>query len=142
MRFERDEIINLVKEKLAENGKKWSSTHRLAIDEVLDVVDKEVLENNEERLRQKASALDELERKLSNREATVRMEEHNMVKQINEVQKEKSALSELDDRAKRAYKFARCLTELYKGMDTDLMTCVSYGVWAYLSGEKLPDSDA
>lgn len=141
MGHDRNEIADLVREKLGKNGKKWSSTHRLAIDEILDVIDEEVLHVNETRLSLKENELNAFDSNLRLKEIAISATQRQADTLLEQVKSEKNNLMALDERGQNAYKLACVLKELYKGMDPDLMKCVSYGVWAYLSGDKYPNDD-
>lgn len=138
MSHDRNEIADLVREKLRENGKKWSSTHRLAIDEILDVIDEEVLHVNETRLSMKENDLNAFDSQLRLKEISISATQRQLDGLLKQAKDDKDNLMRLDERGQNAYKLACVLKELYKGMDLDLMKCVSYGVWAYLSGDKFP----
>jgi hypothetical protein len=142
--IDRERIYALIKEKLRENGKKYSGTYRTAIDNVLDIIDDEFLENRK----------DELIRFQINQEARSRFlndREERIKKDCEKLAKEKEGLEELrkeiecmgksieelkDDRAINAIKFAKTIGDLFKQYPDNIVTAMSYAVWAYLGGDK------
>lgn len=143
----RERVYALVKAMLKEKGERYSSSHRLAIDEILDIVDDEFLEKRKDDLVTYQKNLEEHARFLNSREKNIERdsklldERQNELKDFEEELKtRKQSLENIgDERAINAYKFAKEMGDLFRLYPENIVTAMSYSVWAYLGGEKRPE---
>lgn len=127
---EKEDLVQHVKEMVKAKGAKWTSGHRLAIDEVLDVIDKDFLDSM-------GSRFDAWERTLRNADVSISLEKREIERKQQDLDEREEALSSIvDQRGKQAYQFASTMSNLFASMNRDVREYVSYAVYAYLTGDK------
>ena len=136
-KLELKELKDALKEHIEEKSVKWTSSHIRAFREIMEVIDDNfcdsVLHTAENIMHDVAEKANEIKRR-----------EYILEKEEQDLQEAKNTFNKLtkgvvDEKAKRSLLFAVKLSRLYEKMDPDVMQCVSYGLYAYLTGKE-PDN--
>lgn len=134
MDWRAEEVREIVKKRLQEKSKKYTSTYGTALTDILEIIDTEFLETNESII-----SAEKVRQEKANRDIQFREEVLTDCKRI--LDEKITALNELnDDRAKHAYLFADQISIIFSSIeDKDVREYVSYALYAYLIGKPLEE---
>ena len=121
------------KETLKTRGIAWSSAHRKAFEDLVEILDDKAIGIRETELINEKNRISNEWQKIGQTKIDIEKAAKNFTAQI---EASDTILEFDDDVSKKAYRFAWRMAQLYKSLPEGIVTPLSYTVYAFLTGKE------